>query len=396
MLNALIYKRNFRMVTTNLLFWFGAYLFLPVLPLFYGKLGMNSKEIGCIIGAYSLGAILFRLFAGRLADTYGCKLVAVTGLILSVCAVCGYFYLDAIFAILLFRFLHGVGSAGYSSSAITMVTLTNTKEHVKEAVSLYTLSSMLGISVATSIAIFIYDLSSYYMVVVLALCSIITALLLFPKKSHENHNTHVLKEVQSIKRVVSNKFVLMSTLNQFTVYLCYGSMMTFLPLFLYAHGVKHLWTFYFAYSITVFSSRFLAAYLCEFIKMDRLILCILFLFAAAMLFPLLNISWWVLTLAGLSSGISVGLATPILTSMIVTHVQASNRGTALGFFSTSIDIGMGVGSIFMGLVVARFGYIRMFSIISVYTIGVSIFYLFWMKQKKTEIQDIACETISEG
>ena len=158
--------------------------------------------------------------------------------------------------------------------------------------------------------------------------------------------------------------------------------MTFLPLLMYSQGVKNLFVFYFTYSATVVSMRFFAAQLCRFIEVKQLILYILLIFACTMLVPILSKTVLGLFFIGIGVGIAVGLGLPLLTSVISVNTRPVDRGVALGFFTTAIDLGMGVGSIGMGWVTEYFGYNKMFFVVFLFIFMNFLFYLFWIRKQK--------------
>lgn len=377
-------KQNTRIASGNLFYWFGVYLLLPVLPLFYSTLGMSSRAIGFAIGAYSVGCALSRIIAGKMADMYGCKLIVVTSLILSIFFVLGYYDTGSLLAIVVFRFLHGVSSAGYSSSAITMVTLINKEEHIKKAISQYTLASIVGIGIATSIAISLYHSVGFHLVLLLSIAAILLSLILFPKKIKIMRHLNRANKPLPIRKIISDPRIFMPTLNQFSIYLCYSCVMTFLPLLMIKHDLqKDLWIYYLFYATTVVISRFFIGKLHKFIAEKQLILWILLLFACVIIASILSQAWWTLIFIGCGVGTSVGIATPLLTSMVTSNTSPENRGVALGFFGTAIDSGMATGSILMGLVAYYFGYDIVFISAFVYTILNAILYFYWTRSKKS-------------
>jgi len=83
---------------------------------------MNDQQIGVAIGAFSIGAVLFRVFCGKLADRYGSKSILTTGIILLILEIINYFYSTTVVSATLSRFLHGVGILAYFGAALAMAT----------------------------------------------------------------------------------------------------------------------------------------------------------------------------------------------------------------------------------------------------------------------------------
>ena len=79
---------------------------------------------------------------------------------------------------------------------------------------------------------------------------------------------------------------------------------------------------------------------------------------------------------GICLGISVGCAAPIFVSDITTNTPIKIRGSAIGFFSTAIDLGMGAGPIFIGLLDRYLSYTWIFCILGgINLLNLVLFYI---------------------
>lgn len=381
-------KRNARIALTNLFFWFSIYIFLPVLPSFYHKIGISNQQVGLLIGSFSIGALLFRFVSGKIADAIGCKYVSLLGIMVSCISILFYFFTSHWWVLLISRFFHGIGSALYSSAAITMVTLTNKSEDVKEAVSLYTLSSMLGIGAATGLAFIIYTHSSINIIILLSVLLTITSLFFFPRKTKNEHTIGEPAKNTSkpniLKDVIFNYNVYRPTINQFFVYFGYSAIVVFLPIILTSSPSKaYLWIFYVVYSISVVVSRLLVKRVTHFLSNEISSIIVLLSLSLGLFLVATSSSICSLAVIGALSGLSVGLATPIFVGIISTNTSPQVRGSSMGFFSTAIDLGMSAGSMFVGLMAATFTYKFIFlALCIICCLNVIIFTLFLNKKLK--------------
>lgn len=362
------YTRPFiGLVITNFLYWIGVYLFIPVLPIYFHAMGMSSQDIGMIVGSFSLGAVLFRLLAGKASDRYGSVPVVAMGLVIAGFAIAGYWLSTSLLLVLLLRFFHGMGSALYSSAAVTMVTLLHSGKQTKQGVALYTLCSMIGIGIATSTASWFFKEWGFQGIVLISGVATFSCLLLIPKKL-KNQEKQTVSSVP-VKVILLNPKVYLPTLNQFAVYVCYASVMTYLPLMVCeANSAADMGWFYISYTISVVSSRFLAGKITNQSDSKRLSTFLLAVLAVVILLPVFSHTWLSLLVMGVGIGLGVGLATPTLIGMITDHINTANRGVALGFFSTAIDLGMGAGSILLGMLAEPLGYKSIFIATSMWTL----------------------------
>ncbi|MDR3588594.1 MAG: MFS transporter [Negativicutes bacterium] len=378
MFNSAIYSRQFvTLISANMFFWMSVNFFLPVLPIYYHSLGMDDHQIGLAIGAFFVGSVLFRVFAGRAVDHYGGKPVLTIGMVLSVISIIGYYYSQTLLPAMLTRFLHGAGISGYASAALTMVTLMHEEHHTTEAVAAYTLFTMFGVGVASSSAIWIFGLGDFSLIVICGVVTTLLSLLLFPRKPKLKVKISVA-ETLPLRTVACHPGVIIPAVSLLATSICFGSMMTFLPLMMISQGIKGLGMFYIAYSVTVILSRFWVSRLCNWLTAERLSLYILLMLGATMLLAGQIVAEWVLVLSGVSIGISSGLVYPALASVVTANTQPVNRGTAFGFFTMAFDIGVAGGAIVLGAVASVWGYQAVFLAAGAYTLAYAAAYYWWL------------------
>jgi len=130
-----------------------------------------------------------------------------------------------------------------------------------------------------------------------------------------------------------------------------------------------------SYTVSVITSRFLARQLSERIEARRVSGFLLAIMSAVLLLPVFSTAWFSLLLLGCGLGLGVGLAIPVLSGIITDATNAENRGTAMGFFTTAIDLGMAAGAILLGPLANSFDYGRVFITASAYTC--ITFILYW-------------------
>jgi len=348
-------------------FWMSNNFFLPILPIYYHKLGMNDQQIGMAIGAFSIGAVLFRVFCGKLADRYGSKPILTAGVILSTFAIINYSYSTTVASATLSRFLHGVGISVYSGASLTMATFMHDEQHMTEAVAIFTLFTMFGVGIAAGTASWLYSVGDFGLVVTAGAVATTLSLLLFPKNP-------VLKtkptsgESLSLVKIISDPGVYIPTATLFGINMCFASIMTFLPLFLLSRGVTEMYLFYVAYAIAVVFSRIWVKQLCVLLTPQRLAKYILLVFIACMVITASYTSVWALLLNGIAVGAGYGLAFPALATIVGERVQPANRATAFGFFTMAVDLGFAIGAIAMGIVADIWGYQAIFYVAGIYTL----------------------------
>lgn len=379
MFNREIYTRQFiGLVLANMFFWMSTNIFMPVLPLYYHSLGMDDHQVGLAIGAFSMGAILFRLFSGKAVDRYGGTRIIAGGIILSIVSIVSYSFSQTLATASLSRFFHGVGISFYSSAALTTASLIHREEYTTEAMATYTLFAMFGVGIANASANYLYQLGSLPIIMLVGGMATLLSLVLFPKNP-TLHVRPVTATTLSVVTVISHPAVYIPTLNLLAVQLCFGSAMTFMPLLMLSRGITDFSPYYIAYAITVIASRAWVSHLCNRFTAQKVSFVILLLYAASMSLAGLAPSTSTLVVCGAGLGIGYGLAFPALASIITVNTQPANRGTAFGFFTTAVDAGIGLGSIGMGFVASLWGYSAIFLVSGAYALIYAVIFrsLLW-------------------
>ena len=134
----------------------------PTLPRFVeGPLGGGDIEVGLAIGAFAFSAVLIRPLVGPLGDRKGRRLLIVLGAGIVSISVAGYVFAETLWLLLLLRLLSGVGEACFYVGAASVVNDLAPEERRGEAVSYFSLSLYLGLTVGPLIGETVFDASSY-------------------------------------------------------------------------------------------------------------------------------------------------------------------------------------------------------------------------------------------
>ncbi len=257
------------------------------------------------------------------------------------------------------------------------------EEHrATEAVALYTLSTMIGMGIAASSATWLFTTGGMPLVIGVGAFTTALSLVLFPRRV-KLKITAAASQSLPLRKVVAAPAVLISTISLAAVNMCYGSIMTFLPLFMLSRGITEFNSYYVAYSVAVVLSRMWIGRLCVVMRPDRLVFYVLAVLGLTMLTAGNFSGSWVAALCGAGIGVGYGLAFPAMATIITANVQPANRGTAFGFFTMAVDIGFGVGAIGMGAVAAAWGYQAVFAAAGIYTLAYAALYQLWLRGKLT-------------
>jgi MFS family permease len=145
---AKIFTLHFTLVVLSGLCYFTALAMLtPVLPDYVEKsLGAGSIAVGIAVGAFAVGAISLRPFAGRIGDTMGRRVLIVGGALIVAISTACYGLVHALWFLVLVRIGTGFGEAGFFVGAATMITDLAPSDRRGEAVSYWSVAVYGGLS----------------------------------------------------------------------------------------------------------------------------------------------------------------------------------------------------------------------------------------------------------
>jgi MFS family permease len=160
---ARIFTLHFTLVVLSGLCYFTALAMLtPVLPDYVEKsLGHGSIAVGVAVGAFAVGAILLRPFAGRIGDSVGRRVLIVGGALIVAGTTACYGLVHALWFLVLLRIASGFGEAGFFVGAATMITDLAPVDRRGEAVSYWSIAVYGGLSFGPVLGSVLHGTANY-------------------------------------------------------------------------------------------------------------------------------------------------------------------------------------------------------------------------------------------
>jgi MFS family permease len=143
----LLTPRFVLVVAVGLAYFLALGMLLPVVPLFvkHELLG-NDVAVGVAVGAFAVGAVLLRPFAGRIGDRLGRRVLIVAGALLVAIAGVLYLLVSGLAALVAVRVLGGIGEAAFFVGAASMVTDLAPEARRGEAISYWSVAVYGGLA----------------------------------------------------------------------------------------------------------------------------------------------------------------------------------------------------------------------------------------------------------
>ena len=353
----------------TLLFYLGFQLLLPVMPLYAVHLGAREAHVGLIMGAFALAAMVPRPIAGELADRVGRRPFVLLGTAIFAVAPLGYLVAGTIPALVLLRLFHGVGM-GFGPTAATVIATDLTPPDQRgAAMGTFGLASALALAVGPYLGGELVRSVGFAPTFLVATAIEGLALGLawaLPETrpvGGSSPGTGLRRPDPAAGRALArfgrrwfSRAALYPSALVLALYVSYGGLASFLPLFAEQRRLGNPGLFYTMFALATLAVRSSAGRLSD--RRGRRVVVA----------PALAIAGASLVLLGLADsragflwaavlyGVGFGAAQPALLAMTVDRVPPEERGRALGTLYASWELGISGGAILLGLCATSVGY----------------------------------------
>lgn len=364
--NETLFSRDFILTSLSTFTLFASFYFLLItLPIYIEKIGGTESEIGLIIGVFTISAVALRPFIGQEVDRRGRKIILISGMLVFLISMLLYDYTKSVTSLLLLRVLHGIGWGAATTAATTLIADIAPPGRRGEAMGVFGMASNVAMAIGPALSMILlqaYDFSILFSISAgIALVSLLLALPI---------SETMLKHP---KTPLFSREALFPSALMFIVSLTYGSIVSFLSLFAQKQGITNPGVFFSVFAVTLILVRALAGKLSD-IKGRKFVIIPGMVIIAAGLWILSTASaLYVFLLAALLYGLGFGLVHPSLMALLVDRVSEKGRGAAMGTFTAAFDLGIGTGSIILGLVLQYFGFQVMYSLSGLIVLAGAVF-----------------------
>lgn len=339
----------------------GMCLLIPILPVYLQSSGFAETQIGIIMGATAMSALLIRPWIGYQVDSRGSRPIILIGQILLILSTIGYWWATSFFTFFALRLLYGIGQAFYGTGAVTFASSIGSGERTSNAIAMYTLTTMFGLGLSMSIAQATFDSFGFKTLVGISFILIGIAFGVMKWRSHPIKLTVGNVQRTPFMDVLKSKVVFASTLCQFAASFSFSALLTFIPLAAIDKGISFYSLFFIAFAIAVISSRFFVQQVNHSLGLVNATVYSSIAMLVSILPLLVTISPIILILSGFLFGLGFGIVYPTLVMLLVERTNQKNRGTALGVMIAAGDIGNAFSSAILGAVAEHLGYAVLFS-----------------------------------
>jgi len=342
----------------------GAYMRVPILPLYARSLGAGTIEIGIISSLFMLAAGVFSIPLGIMSDLLGRKRMVLAGLLISALSSLLLALSRSSPQIMIIYVFAGIGLASFGPTMMSFVADFSPSTHLGRSYGWYTMAMYGGMGLGPTIGGFFAYLLGYQWVFtvsgILGFIVFLIALLSFPKQRQAHPDTPPKRARRKIIReLLGNRPLLACWL--VTLFSCFGLgvFITFQPLHASDQGigVGKIGIIFGTQALVNALSRIPFGYLSDRVP-DRstLVAWGLLGYGASTAGIGLSTSLAMFLISAFTMGICMGIAFTSVGALISELVPPDSRGFAMGGYNTCIYTGMMLSSLIMGEVAGRLGF----------------------------------------
>ncbi len=342
----------------------GAYMRIPILPLFARSLGANTVEIGIINSLFMLAAGGLSMPFGIVSDRFGRKRLVLTGLLLSAISSFLLVFSRTSSQMMGIYILAGIGLAAFGPTMMSFVADFTPGSHLGRSYGWYTMALYGGMSVGPALGGFFAQILGYEWVFgisgILVFILFLAAQFYFPKR-REAYRARPAKRSHKeiIRELFNNRPLLACWLVTFVSCFGLGVFITFQPLHASDQGIGigEIGLIFGTQALVNALCRIPFGYLSDWIS-DRgnLVLAGLLGYSASLVGIGFSTTLSMFIVSAFGMGISMGIAFTAVGALISQVVPADSRGLAMGGYNTCIYSGMMLSSLLMGVVAGEYGF----------------------------------------
>jgi MFS family permease len=385
-----LWTKDFIGISLSNFFLFMTFYFLLVsLPVMViQEFGSSKTEAGLITTVFLISAIIIRPFSGFWMERIGARKILLTSLIIFLGASILYFFASSMGALLVVRFLHGIGFGMATTAAGGLVASIIPKARGGEGMGYFIMSANLAMVMGPFVGLTIiqrWDSTVLFMISVLcAVLALITGLVV---KVPEKEYTEKAQPGFHFQNFFVASAVPIAIVGAFFA-IAYSSILSFVSVYAKEIDLIEVSSIFFVvYAAVLLLSRPFTGKWFDLYGPNVIIYPAIIVFAVGMYLLGDAHTGVIFLIAAALIGIGYGTIFPSLQTIAVQKAHPSKRGTATATFLSIFDIGIGFGSFIVGMIVAEVGFRSFYINSSLYILAGLLVYYFFHGRKDSKHEE---------
>ena len=359
------------------------YYLLVTIPIYLIQdLQGNTAQAGILVAIFYVAAILIRPIAGKWIETYGIKKIFLISLIIYLVAAFMYFFTTTLISLAVLRFVHGIGFGMITTSTGTIVASIIPNGRKGEGMGYYGLMMNISMALGPFVGLLaITQWGSSVMFIVSAVSVVIgtiTGLLISLPKGEIKAATEktVKKKGLKMKDLIEMSALPISLVSFFFA-LVYASIVSFVSVYAEELQLTEIASYFFiVYVIALLISRPFTGKWFDQYGANVIMIPSIISFALGMFLLSQAEGAFLFLLSAAFIGLGWGTIFPSAQTIAIQVAPPERKSVATATFLSTMDSGIGIGSVIVGIVGAQLGYSSLYFYSSIMVLaGLVVYYL---------------------
>jgi MFS family permease len=392
MMNATVtplWTKSFLLCLANNLFLFIFYFAqTTILPIYILKeLGGSVTQAGLTLTLFMVSAILIRPFSGLIIDKLGQRRTLIISATMFCFIAFGYLFISNMTSLYILRLFHGVWFSILTTVCVPVVNQFIPDSRRGEGMGYYAMSVNLGIVLGPLIGLSLIPYLSYTMVTAVLVAMIFIGYIfcfLIPVQEVKQPDSEAEKTHLGLSDFVEKKSLTVA-LMVMMISFSYASIMSFIAPFASSiHLMQYAGLFFVVFAISMISLRPITGKIYDRKGPQYVIYPAVLTFSLGLLVLSQIHTLTGFMLAAVLIGLGFGSAQPCLQTLAIQRAPKHRIGYATSTFYTCYDIGIAIGSLVVGMMIAKQSFSFAFIICAALT-ALSLLYFKFVVQRTTVI-----------
>lgn len=364
------------------------YYLLVTIPIYLIQdLQGNTAQAGLLVAAFYVAAIFIRFVAGRWIESFGIKKVFIVSLIIYLGAAFMYFLTTSLFSLLILRVIHGIGFGMLTTATGTIVATIIPNSRKGEGMGYYGL--MMNISMALGPFVGLLTMNQWGSFVMFAVSAVsvligtFTAFLISLPKQDKKDEMIIQPKKKGVK---INDLIELSALRislvSFYFAIVYSSIVSFVSVYAEERQLTEVASYFFiVYVIALMISRPFTGKWFDQHGANVIMIPSIISFALGMFLLSQASGAFLFLLSAAFIGLGWGTIFPTAQTVAIQIAPSNRKGTATATYLSTMDSGIGIGSVIVGILGAQIGYSTLYLYSSIFVIlGLLVYYFLHGKE----------------
>lgn len=356
-------------------------------PLFIQNHGGAKTDIGIIMGAFSLAAVLCRPWISELVDRIGRKRSYTLGTLVMTLLPLAYLFFSGplpgfYLPLLLVRVLHGVGLAICFTASFTYAADIIPEGRLNEGIGIFGITGLTGIAAGPIIAEQIIRLSGFPALFLVTSGMAFAGFLLHLPVPETYRPPAAAENQPSFFAILLRKRTLAVVILAFVLGFGLAASGNFVAPYAREQKLSLLSLFFITYSAAAILTRIWGGKFSDRVGEERMIPPALILTSVGLLTLTIPKGNLVLLTAGVLAGTGHGFLYPLLSALAIRNESIHIRGKVIGVFTGGVDAGAFFGSTILGYLGEHYGFRAIFLCAGLTLFAGLIYFKLWLSRRE--------------